>query len=136
MTYQHIKCPDFIRKDPSTGEILEIMCKMCGTVIAAKVERIIRYETNRQGERVKVISQVFSRRANYVEMKIGFEGDDEYYHITHGCNKCLTTNMSPAILAELHQADQEESPDGYTKRERSRVPTEVLTLKLDGGGIT
>lgn len=133
--YKYVKCPDFVRRDPSTGEILEIMCKICGTVIAGTTERIIRYETNRQGERVKVVSHRFSRHSNYTEIKIGFEGDDDYAHITHGCSKCLITNLPVPVLSELHQADQMMSPDGYTERERSRIPTKVITLRADGGGI-
>lgn len=135
MTYQYVKCPNYVRTNPDTGEILEIMCKICGTVIAAKIERILRFEVTRQGERVKVVSETFSRMSNYVEIKIGFEGDDEYTHITHGCDKCMTLTLSSAALAELHQADQEKSPDGYTDRERSRVPTQVIALKADGGGM-
>lgn len=135
MTYLYVKCPDFIRKDPNTGELLEIMCKLCGTVIAGRTERILRYDTDRQGQRVKVVSQQFNRHANYTEIKIGFEGDDEYAHVTHGCSKCLTKNLSIPVLSELHEADQVMSPDGYTDRERSRIPTKVIALSSDGGGI-
>lgn len=135
MSYLHVKCPNFTRKDPATSELLTLCCKLCGTVIAGKQERIIRYETDRQGNRVKVVRDQFTRHSNYVEIKMAFEGDDEYYHITQGCSKCLNTKLSVPVLTELHQADQEESPDGYTERERARVPTHVVALRSDGGGI-
>ena len=136
MSYQYVKCPSFIRKDPNTGELLEILCKLCGSVIAAKTERIIRYDTDRQGNRVKVVRDQFTRFSNYAEIKISFVGDDEYFHITHGCTKCLNTGLSVDVLTELHQADQEESPDGYTDRERARVPIKVEALRNDGGGMS
>lgn len=136
MTYQYVKCPNFVRKDPDTGELLEIMCKLCGTVIAAKAERILRYETNRQGERVKIVSRQFSTNSNYTEIKIAFDDDDPAGHITHGCSKCMTKLLSAPILSELYQADQMESPDGYTDRERARKPLKVEVLRNDAGGIT
>lgn len=108
-----------------------ISCKLCGTVIAERMERPIGYEIGRSGQTVKVVAREFVRFPIYTEIKIAF--DDGSYHVTHGCSNCIVSALPPAVLAELHQADQEESPDGYTEREKARYPVGIVFLKIGGG---
>jgi hypothetical protein len=133
MTYGLISCPDHIKRD-ARGVLQSMQCKVCGAVIADTCDRLVGYEITKSGERVKVITRNFTRLDNFTEIKIAFE-DPKYSHITHGCNKCLSLDMSPALLAELHQADQEDSPDGYTDRERAQVPVKVVAISHNQGGL-
>jgi hypothetical protein len=129
--YKHIKCPKFIRK-AETGEMDAISCKICGTVIAERMERPIGFETDRAGNRIKVVAREFVYVPNYMEIRIAF--DDGSHHITHGCSACLTANLTPEVLEELHVADQIDSPDGFTQRERDRKPIGVISAKTVGEG--
>lgn len=131
--YRFLQCPSFIRKD-GQGRIVSMQCKICGNVIADTQEVILRHERTPAGQIVKVVQRQFVRLGNYREIKIGFE-NPRYFHITHGCSDCLKMNMPIEVLAELHAADQAESPDGYTRRERAQVPTGVLILCEDQSGI-
>lgn len=131
--FRHVKCPAFIRRDEASAEMQSISCKLCGTVIAERMERIKGFETDRAGNRTKIISREFVRFPFYAEVKIAF--DDGSSHVTHGCSKCLHMNLTPGVLEELHRADQLESPDGYTARERARRPVGVVGLKIGGEGI-
>ena len=131
--YTHVKCPNFIQKDAS-GVLKSIQCKLCGIVIADTIDRIRGYEQTRGGQLIKVVQRQLTRFANYREIKIAFE-DPNYFHITHGCDKCLTLNLSLAKLQELHMADQEESPDGFTAREQAQIPIGVAVLREDQSGI-
>ena len=134
MTYKHVKCPEYIKTDPSTGSLKSVQCKLCGVVIADTVDRIVGYETSRGGQLVKVVRRQFTRFANYCEIKVAFEGT-LYSHITHGCRGCLAAHMSPAVLSELHTTDQDIDPDGYTEREKEMNPSGVAVLRLDQSGI-
>ena len=127
---KHVKCPAFVTA--VNGIVQSVQCKVCGVVIADTVERTLRYEQGRSGERTRVVNQQFTRLANYREIKIVFE-DPTYFHVTNGCNKCLSMSMDIAILAEMHEADQLESPDGYTERERAQKPIGVVTLSATSG---
>lgn len=114
--------------------VQSIQCKMCGTVIADTVDRVRGYERTKSGQLIKVVQRQFTRFSNYREIKIAFE-NPLYFHVTHGCSDCMSMTLTSAHLAELHAADQEDSPDGYTERERVQVPTFVLVLKEDQSGI-
>jgi len=131
--YKFVKAPTFVRKDEQ-GTLRELMCKMCGTVIAGFTERIVGYEMDRAGNKVKVVSRQFTRFHNYTELKIAFS--DGSFHVTNGCSACLSMSLPPAALDELHRADQEESPDGYTERERERADPTAVAVRHDAGGIT
>jgi len=134
MSYQYVTCVNFARYKGESGILLSLACKLCGTTIADTVERTIRYERNRLGERVRVTREQFTRFANYTEAKIEFS--DSSYHITHGCDKCLSiVGMSPAKLDELHEVDQLESPDGFTARERARSALGVIAIDKKQVGI-
>jgi hypothetical protein len=128
---KYVKCPDYVTKNEYTGAIEALQCKICGTTIADTVERIIGYEMTRGGQRIKVVNRQFTRLPNYREVKIEF--DDSSNHVTNGCDKCLSMNLHPSVLAELHEADQLESPDGYTDRERARYPVGVITIAEQSG---
>lgn len=132
MTYQYVQCPNFVRKAPS-GALEALQCKLCGAVIADTIERVTGYEVDRGGNRVKIVNRQFTRFANFTEIKILF--NDGSMHVTTGCSKCLNLNLRPAVLDEMHQADQEESPDGYTDRERARRAVHVTTVRVDQSGI-
>lgn len=134
MSYQFVRCPNFIQKDPSTGALVAIQCKLCGSVIADTIERTVGYEKSASGQLIKVVQRQLTRFSNYTEIKIAFE-DPGYFHVTHGCAKCLSMNLSVPVLTELHAADQGESPDGFTPREQLQVPTSVLVLRKDQSGI-
>lgn len=133
INYQHVKCPNFIRKD-AVGGIKSIQCKLCGVTIADTVDRARGYERTKGGQLVKIIQRQLTRFSNYCEIKIMFN-DPGYFHVTHGCRGCLHMNLSPDVLSELHAADQEESPDGFTDRERAQVTVGVLVLSTDQSGI-
>lgn len=132
MTYQHVKCENFVRK--ANGIIQSVQCKLCGVTIADTVERTVRYERTRGGQTLKVVERKLVRFSNYREIKIAFENPN-YFHVTHGCANCLSLNMPPAKLAEMHAVDQAESPDGFTAREAAQVPTHVVVLQEDQSGI-
>lgn len=134
MTYRFVKCHKFATKDPSTGVLRSLQCKLCGTVIGDVVEKAVGYENSRGGQLVKVVTRQFMRFSNYTEIKIAFE-DPLYYHVTNGCDKCLHMHLPVNVLAELHAADQEDSPDGYTDREKAQVPLAVMVLRHDQSGI-
>lgn len=131
--YTYVKCPSFVTRD-EFGGLKTLQCKLCGSVIADVIERALRYEKSPGGQLVKVVQRQFTRLSNYREMKIAFE-DPTYFHVTHGCAACLRPDLEVAILQELHAADQEESPDGYTDRERAQVPVGILVLQADQSGI-
>lgn len=131
--FRHVKCPNFIRRAEGSSEMQSISCKMCGTVIAERTERIKGFETDRAGNRIKIVAREFVRFPHYAEIKIAF--DDGSSHVTHGCSKCLYQGLSLKVLEELHRADQLESPDGYTARERARRPVGIIGLKVGGEGI-
>lgn len=131
--YQYVMCPSFIRRDPHSSETEAISCKICGTVIAEKMERIVGYEMDRAGNRTKVISRQFVYLPTYTEIKITF--DDGSNHVTNGCSICMHDKLRPEVLEEIHRADQEQSPDGYTERERQRHPIGVVGIVKGGGGI-
>jgi hypothetical protein len=133
MTYHYVKCPNFIRKD-SLGNIEAVLCKICGTVIADTVDKTVGFEKTRGGQVIKVVRRQLTRFSNYCEIKIEFD-DPSYFHVTHGCQSCLHIGLGADVLAELHQADQEESPDGFTDRERAKAPVKVAILQLDQSGI-
>jgi hypothetical protein len=131
--HKHVVAPKFIRR-AETGEMDSIVCKLCGTVIAERMERPIGYETDRAGNRVKVVAREFVRYPLYTEIKIAM--DDGSWHVTHGCSNCLHDHLPLDVLQELHEADQEESPDGFTKREKDRRPVGVTGLKKGGEGVS
>jgi|SRR5262245_35642540 len=133
MIYEHVKCPNFVVKNPN-GSVRSLQCKLCGIVIADTVDRIRGYERTRSGQLVKVVERQLTRFTNYREIKIAFD-DPLYYHVTHGCADCFHIHLEPDVLAELHAADQAESPDGFTAREMSKTPIGVSVLQVDQTGI-
>lgn len=133
MIYQYVKCPTFIRKD-AFGAVQSIQCKTCGAVIADTIDRVKGYEMTKGGQLVKVVQRQLTRFANYREIKIAFE-NPRYFHVTHGCSDCMSMTLTPPQLIELFVADQEESSDGYTERERAQVPVGVVVLQEDQSGI-
>jgi hypothetical protein len=64
---------------------------------------------------------------------------DGSFHITTGCDKCLTHNLTKDDLRDLMQADIEEQRSDLGKlladRLAARVPLTIVGVKL-GGGIT
>lgn len=131
--YIHVKCPKFIRRDPTTGAMQAIQCKMCGDVIADTVERTVAFEMDRAGNKVKVVNRKFTMFPNYTEAKIIFH--DGTFHVTHGCRRCMTLELNTDALDEIHRADQEDSPDGYTEAERNRSAVAVTVVRHDQAGI-
>jgi hypothetical protein len=131
--YKYVQCPNFIVKG-ARGVPKSIQCKLCGTVIADTVDIVRGYEKSKGGQTIKVVQRQLTYNANYREIKIAFE-DPNYFHVTHGCDKCLSLDLPMAVLVELHAADQEESPDGFTERERAQVPVGVVVLQTDQSGI-
>lgn len=130
MSYVHVKCPEYAKYD-AINVLQSLQCKLCGAVIADTADRIVRYEMSRGGERIKVIKRQFTRLSNYREIKIAFD-DPLYFHVTHGCSGCMGMSLPADVLAEMHRADQEHSPDGYTDRERSKTPTHVVAVSTGG----
>lgn len=133
MIYQFVKCPNFVHLD-ANGSVQSLQCKLCGAVIADTVDREVGMEMSRGGQLIKIVRRQLMRFDNYCEIKIAFD-DPLYFHVTHGCNKCLSINMPLNVLAEMHAVDQAESPDGYTDRERSKTPVGVIVFKTDQSGI-
>ena len=131
--YRYVKCPSFVTKN-EVGVIKSLQCKLCGVTIADTIERTRGYEKSPGGQLIKVVQRQLTRFANYREIKIAFENPG-YFHVTNGCAGCFKLDMPVAVLTELHAADQEESPDGYTVRERAQVPTGVIVLQEDQSGI-
>lgn len=131
--YRFVMCPNYVRKDPNSSETEAISCKICGTVIAEKMERTIGYETDRAGNRIRVVARQFVYLPTYTEIKIVFEDGSD--HVTNGCSNCMHDQLKPEVLDEIHRADQEQSPDGYTERERNRHSVGVIGVVKGGGGI-
>jgi hypothetical protein len=130
--WQYITCPNFVRKD-SAGDLEGISCKICGTVIAERMERPVGYEVSRTGETVKVVTREFVRFPSYSEIKIAL--DSGGFHVTHICSTCAQKPLTPDTLLEVYRADQEESPDGYTDREREVRPVGVVQVLIGGKAI-
>lgn len=134
MNYKYVKCPNFITQDSSTGAMKALQCKLCGVVIADTVDRTVGFERTRGGQLIKVVRRQMTRFGNYCEIKIAF-ADPNYFHVTHGCRGCMHMGLHPSILAEIHAADQEVSPDGYTAKEKAQTPVGVVALQSDQSGI-
>jgi hypothetical protein len=128
--YKHVVCPQFVRRVEGSAEMQSLSCKLCGSVIAEKLERPLGYEVDRQGNKTKVVTREFVRYPIYTEMRILFDNGSD--HVTHGCANCMTVTLPPEVLDELHRADQEESPDGYTELEKQRYPIGVVHVKTGG----
>jgi hypothetical protein len=130
LEYKYVVCPKFVRREESSGEMISLSCKLCGSVIAEKLEQTLRFETDRMGNKIKVVAREFVRYPIYTEMRILF--DDGSDHVTHGCANCMTVTLPTEVLDELHRADQEDSPDGYTEREKARHALSIVTIKTGG----
>jgi hypothetical protein len=134
MTYRRIQASSYVKRDPGTGAVVSLQCKVCGDTIADTQDRTTAYEVTRSGERVKVVKRQYVHFANYTEAKIEFT--DGSFHITNGCDKCLTAHMSLAVVKEMYRADQEDSPDGYTDIEQAREPARIVRVVRGTEGIT
>lgn len=127
-----VQCPEFIRRDGDV--VVEIKCKVCGTVIAGMTERISDTRLGRNGEVIQTKTLKFTRYPNYAELKMAL-GPGQF-HVTHGCYKCLVPGLTPEQLNELMEADMEEQSDldkEYSIEMRARVPTSTVAIKVGGG---
>ena len=130
-----VTCSDFIKME--AGTLKAISCKVCGVLIAGISDRAGGIKMSKNGGRIETRIEKFTRFHNFTELKIALA--DGGFHITTGCDKCLTHNLNVEQLRELMQADiEEQRPDlGNVLADRlaARVPLTVVGVKL-GGGIT
>jgi len=130
--YRFVRRPNYVQLGPN-GEMQEMFCKVCGTAIGGLTEQVKgrRFE---HGVWIEERVERFRRFHNYVELKIAFE--DGSAHVTNGCNNCLSESLTPEQLNELHMADMELDGASYTAEYKKRIPTMVMAVRSDGGGLT
>jgi hypothetical protein len=122
-----VKYKNFVTKTPD-GVLSRLQCKLCGTVIGEIQMRTVGFRERPNGRIVERIVENFTRNHLYSEIKIACE--DGSAHVTNGCHKCLTGELSVEVLEELIQTDEEEQELSPSARKVTRV------LKtLQGGGI-
>lgn len=128
--------PDFT--EFHEGQLSKLYCKRCGVVIAAIIERPKGDpKIDRNGNRVDTYVERFTRFPAFTELKMALK--DGSFHITTGCNKCLTHELTLDELQELMQADIEEQRASLgphiAVRLAARIPLSIVGIK-EGGGIT
>ncbi len=132
--YKYVKRPNFVIKD-TDGTMKELLCCCCGTVIAGKAPRVVGRRQTRDNRWIETVAIEFRRYSNYAEVKIQFL--DGSYHVANGCRKCLTENMVPEKLHEIHMADMLHEDMQFPGREKmmERIPLSAVAVRSDGGGI-
>ena len=128
-----VQYPAFvIRKD---DDIVSILCKVCGVPIAGLTERVKDVRLGRNGNRIETKVLRFTRFHNFTELKMVCNPGQ--FHITVGCNKCLTPGLAPEALDELMEADLNEQASQldkeYYTEMKARMPTGVVAVKVGGG---
>lgn len=128
--------PNFVEYE--NGQLVGLHCKLCGARIAGVVEREkADPKMDRQGNRIITKVERFTRFHNFTELKIALA--NRHFHITTGCSKCLTHDLSKDQLRELMQADIEEQRADLgnitADQLAARVPLAIIGIKV-GGGIT
>lgn len=129
--WQHIRCPDFVRY--VNGALSEIMCKLCGTVIAGTTTSVESKGLDRNGVMVETRVKHFQRFHNYAEIKILFTNGTA--HVTNGCSACISESMAPDILQEMYEADIVRDPTGYTDKDKKREAENVTAVARNAGGL-
>jgi hypothetical protein len=129
--YKYVRVSDFAVFDDS-GKLARLCCKLCGTVVAEKVSKVISRRIQDDG---RVIEQVETRlryNSMYAEMVIDMETEKGIVeqHATTGCKKCFAGKLKPAILHELVRCDMEEQafPDTHMERHAKRTVTGAKNL--------
>ncbi len=92
-----LKRPDYVTYN-ADKTIDRIFCKVCGEAIAGHIET-----PRGSGNMAEKTAIRWRRFPNYVEAKFLF--DDGHFHITNGCSKCITMDLTPKQMEELHSAD-------------------------------
>lgn len=128
--------PDFVEKQGT--ELVGLYCKRCGEKIAGITERAKGDpKIGRFGERIETKVERFSRFGNFTELKMVMQdGARHAFHITTGCNKCLTPSLSMAELQELHDTDIDEQALELGSMAivlKQRVPIAIVGIKVGGG---
>lgn len=131
--YTFVRCPTFIRHAAMGGGIEEILCKVCGTVIAGNTELVTHRGPDRAGNIIEQRTRQFIRFQNYAELKMLFR--DGSHHVTNGCTNCLSEGLDPWQMRELLRADVEYAPESYTEKQKKRVPQRVTVVARNTAGI-
>lgn len=119
-----VQCPNFIRQN-AIGEIEEIMCKVCGIVIAGITETTTE-RTARDGKLIVTKIRQFQRFHNYAELKLKFT--DGSHHVTNGCVDHMVMGLTKPQQRALFEADVNMAPSGYTKDHITRSPAMVVAV--------
>lgn len=131
-----VKYPSFVRRGPE-GQVLEIMCKVCGTPIAGYSETLKNTQRRAGGQQIQEKTIQWHRFHNWTELKMVFS--DGSAHITHGCDKCMHRQLTLQQLDELHNVDVDEQGIelGYETATllKHRTPTGIVALKKGEGSI-
>jgi|SRR5580765_2997296 len=132
--FKFVKRPNYVLYGPSMS-LEELFCKVCGTAIGGLVTQVKGTRITREGKQIEEQIIRFRRYHNYVEVKMQFE--DGSYHVTCGCNQCMSVNLTPEQLDELHQADMSVEEEIYPGQEEhmARKAAMVVAIRTDGGGI-
>jgi hypothetical protein len=131
--WKFVKVLEFVRYDDHM-QLQEIVCKVCGTVIAGMSEEVVKRGQNRNGETVVTMQRRFLRHHNYSEIKIQFTNNS--FHVTNGCRNCLSESLTPDQLQELYWADVLRDPQSFTDNDRKRVAARVAALMRGAGGLS
>lgn len=134
MTYQYkfVLRPKYVILD-DVGAIKELFCKVCGTAIAGVQEMVRGRRQTRHGLWIEDHVHVWRRFPNYAELKMEFE--DGSFHVTNGCNQCLTEGLTAEQLHELMHADMELEGTEGAEAAKERIALRSVAIRTDGGGI-
>lgn len=101
--FQFLQAPNFI-KYGTRGEIMEMRCKMCGTVIAHRGKTLVSRQPDARGVWVEEYDVSLRFHADFFEALIEFQ-EPGVWHVVNGCRSCLTSTLKPNRLKELFIAD-------------------------------
>lgn len=104
------------------GTIEALYCKVCGSKIAGVTMRP-------SGPGNAPLVPKFSRFPNYVEAKFSF--NDNSFHVTNGCDKCLSKALTVKQMAALYKCDCAEMQMEPGKRK----PVAVTVVDTTQSGI-
>jgi hypothetical protein len=122
-----VKITKFARFN-ADGVLERLQCKLCGDVIGEIQLRPVGRKQRPDGRIVEKIVENFTRNDQYTEIKIAFE--DGSAHVTNGCKRCLTGQLSVEQLEALTYTDE----DDLGMKRTGRKPMGVVKT-LVGGGI-
>jgi len=131
-TYYHLQRPNYVIYGPN-GDIEELCCKMCGSVIGSMAEQVKGRRLTPQGWVEERILR-FRRHNTYAELKMEFR--DGSFHVTNGCRTCLHENLTMEQLDELHCADMHQDMGAHSVPCMERYPIGIAAIRTDGGGIS